>query len=78
MPPRDTSIQRKSEAACKFRRDQNAYEKRFDVDEWHNFVNDDDEKNIRSVSAWCTSEQREHTQSENDDWKNRQTEQHIA
>ncbi len=28
-----TSIQRRSETACKFRRNQNAYEKKFDVNE---------------------------------------------
>ncbi len=68
-----TFIQWKFEIARKFRKDQNAYEKRFDVDKWHNFVDDSDEKNIRRINAWCTSEQREHIQSENDDWKNRQT-----
>ncbi len=55
-----TFIQRRSEVVCKFRRNQNAYEKKSDVDKSHNFVDDDDEKNIRRVNAWCTSEQREH------------------
>ncbi len=73
-----TFTQRRSEAANKFQRNQNTYEKKFDVDEWHNFVDDDDEKNIRRVNAWCTFEQREHIQLKNDDWKNRQTKQHIA
>jgi hypothetical protein len=55
-----TFIQRRFDTACKFRRNLNTNKTKFDVDEWHNFVNDDDKKNIRCINAWCTFKQREH------------------